>query len=296
MQPLRVAAVSTKNWIGQPARSIGNLAGWARKAAEKGAELIVFPELCVNGYFHSTRAWDVAEPIPGPSTDKLVRLAEEVGAVLCFGILERDADVAYNTQVLVNGRGIIGAQRKIHMPGVEYLYWRGGFEVNTFDIGKARVGITICYDSLFSELCRTLFFLGAEVLIMPFAYSTPPRATFPEKDITALTYRVHCHSNGCYGILVNNAGTRRKTKQEGSKAKFPGWAGVIGPDGSVVAFTRQKGNGEAMVVADLNPEEIAKRRRNAYFVPRCLRPEIYLGPGGLRFQAPPPSRPESRNA
>ncbi len=278
MKPMRVAAVSTKNWIGQPSRSIRNMAAWARKAAKKGAEMIVFPELGVNGYFKSTHTWDVAETIPGPSVDKLVSLADEVKAILCFGILERDADVVYNTQVFVNGDGIIGMQRKVHMPGLEYLYWRGGFEVNAIDVGKARVGVTICFDSVFSELCRTLYFDGAEIFVMPFAYNTMARARFPERDINAMMYRVHCNSNGCYGILVNNAGTRRKTKQEGSKARFPGWAGVIGPDGSVVAFTRGKGNGEAMVVADLDPEEIAKRRRSSHFAPRCLRPEMYAGP------------------
>jgi predicted amidohydrolase len=272
---LRVAAVSTRNWIGQPNRSIKNMGSWARKAAGKGAEFIVFPELGVNGYFWSGHTWDVAETIPGPSVDKLISLGAEVRAVLCFGLLERDADVVYNTQVLVNGEGIIGTQRKIHMPGEEYLYWRGGFEVKTFDIGKARVGIAICYDSLFSELCRTLFFKGAEVLVMPYAYSTMARAKFPEQDITGLVYRAHCWSNGCYGILANNAGTRRKTKQEGSQMKFPGWAGIFGPGGDVVAFTRQKGNGEAMVVADLDPEKLAERRRNKYFIPRCLRPEVY---------------------
>ena len=275
MQKLVVAAVSTRNWIGQAARSIRNMAQWGRKAAAKGAEVIVYPELGVNGYVHSNRVWDIAEPVPGPSTDKLVALADELKGTLCFGILERDADIAYNTQVLVNGEGIIGKQRKIHMPGEEYLYWRGGFQVSTFDIGKACLGITICYDSLFSELVRTLYFKGAEVLIMPFAYGTGPRRKFPEDDVTALTYRVHCYSNGCYGVVVNNAGSRRKSKWEAKGAKFPGWAGVFGPDGSVVAFTRGKGNGEAMVVAELDPEKVAERRRDTYFVPRCLRPETY---------------------
>ena len=275
MQKMRVAAISTRNWIGQPERSVKNMTRWGRKAAEQAAELIVYPELCVNGYMHSTHAWDVAEPVPGPSVDKLIRLADELGAVLCFGIVERDADVAYNTQVLVSGSGIIGKQRKVHMPGYEYLYWRGGFEVETFDIGKARVGITICYDSLFAELTRTLYFKGAELLIMPFAYNTCHRSKFPEEDLSALTYRVTCYSNGFYGIVVNNAGARRKTQWETRAMRFPGWAGVIDPDGKVVAFTREKGNGEAMVVADLDPKKVAKKRRDMYFVPRCLRPEMY---------------------
>ncbi|GAH36325.1 unnamed protein product [marine sediment metagenome] len=277
MRKLRVAAVSTRNWVGEADRSIKNMARWARKAAGEGAELICFPELGVNGYLWSDYVWDIAETVPGPSTDKLVELAGEVGAVLCFGIAEREADIVYNTQVLVRGDGIIGRQRKIHMPGREYLYWRSGFAIDTFDIGKARLGITICYDSLFSEMCRTLFFKGAEVLIMPFAYATGPRSKFPERDISALTYRVHCNSNGCYGIVVNNAGSRKKSRRDPFDRKFPGWAGVFGPDGSIVAFTRQRGNAQAMVLADLDPKAIAKRRRGTYFVPRCLRPDMYCG-------------------
>ncbi len=277
MKKLRVAAISTRNWIGQPEKSIKNMTKWGRKAVEQGAEFLVFPELGVNGYFHSSDTWDVAETIPGPSVDKLVGLAADLGAVLCFGMLERDADVVYNTQVLANGNGMIGKQRKIHMPGAEYLHWRAGFELNSFDIGKARVGIAICYDALFSELARTLYFKGAEILVMPFAYNTPARSRFPEEDITGLTYRVHCWTNGCYGIVANNAGNRKKVKGKPGPWKFPGWAGVFGPDGSVVAFTREKGNGEAMVVTDLDPKKLAERRKNMFFIPRCLRPDVYVG-------------------
>lgn len=276
MQKIKVAAVSTCNWIGQQDRTIKNMTEWARKAASQGAEFILFPELGVNGYFHSSHAWDVAEPVPGPSVERLTRVAGELNTTLCFGILEKEADVVYNTQVVVNGEGMLGRQRKIHMPGIEYLYWRGGYEIEPIDIGKAKIGITICYDSLFSEMARTLFFKGAEIFVMPFAYNTGPRAKFPEEDPTGLTYRVHCYIHGAYGIVANNAGSRRKTKQEGSKIKFPGWAGVFGPDGKVVAFTREPGNGEAMVVAELDPAKVAERRRNPYFVPRCLRPELYV--------------------
>ena len=276
MQKIKVASISTQNYIGETDRSIRDLARWARKASEEDVDLMVFPELGINGYVHNSVSWDLAEEIPGPTTDRIVRIAEEADSVICFGMLERDADVAYNTQVLVNGHGILGKQRKIHMPMVEYLYWRSGFEIETFDIGKARVVIMICYDSLFTELARSLYFKGAEVLIMPFAYNTSiPRSRFPEEDITALCYRTTSYSNGCYGIVCNNAGTRKKNKWEPKGSKFPGWAGVFGPDGSVVSFTRQRGNGEAMALAELEPEEIAKRRRNSCFVPRCLKPEIY---------------------
>jgi len=276
MKEIKVAAVSTRNWIGEPEKSLANMARWSRKAAKQGAEFVVFPELGVNGYVKHEVAWDLAEPVPGPSTESLISLAADLGIIICFGILERDADITYNTQVLVDKDGIIGKQRKIHMPGQEYLYWRGGFRIEVFDIGKAKVGITICYDSLFAELARSLYFKGAEVLIMPFAYDTKPRKQFPEEDITGLCYRVTCFTNGCYGIICNNAGSRKKSKWEPKGKKFPGWAGIFGPQGEVVAFTRQKGNGEAMSIAVLKPEKLAERRRNTYFIPRCLRPDIYM--------------------
>lgn len=276
MKEIKVAAVSTRNWIGEPEKSLANMARWCRKAAKQGAEFVVFPELGVNGYVKHEVAWDLAEPVPGPSTERIISLAADLGIIICFGILERDADIIYNTQVLVDKGGIIGKQRKIHMPGQEYLYWRGGFRIEVFDIGKAKVGITICYDSLFAELARSLYFKGAEVLIMPFAYDTKPRRQFPEEDITGLCYRVTCFTNGCYGIICNNAGSRKKSKWEPKGKKFPGWAGIFGPQGEVVAFTRQKGNGEAMSIAVLKPEKLAERRRNTYFIPRCLRPDIYM--------------------
>lgn len=276
MQEIKVAAVSTRNWIGEPDKSIRNMARWARDAAEQGAELVVFPELGVSGFVHNEVVWDIAEPVPGPSTDKLVAIAADLGIVICFGILERDADITYNTQVLVNGEGIIGKQRKIHVPGREYLYWRSGFEVEVFDIGKAKVGITICYDSLFPELARTLYLKGAEVLIMPFAYHTGPRSRFPEEEITGLCYRTTCFYNGCYGIICNNAGTRKKNQWEPEGKRFPGWAGVINPRGDVLSFTRGRGNGQAMSLAVLDPEQLAGRRRNTYFTPRYLRPDTYM--------------------
>jgi predicted amidohydrolase len=281
MHEIRVAAVSTRNWIGEPKKSLAGMARWARRVSEKGAELVVFPELGVNGYVHHEGVWDLAEPVPGPSTENLVRLAGDLGLTICYGILERDADIVFNTQVLVNGDGVIGKQRKIHMPGPEYLYWRGGSEVCVFDLGKIRVGIMICYDSLFSELARTLYLKGAEVLIMPFAYNTGPRSRFPEDEITGLCYRTTCYLNGCYGIVCNNAGSRRKSRWEAKGTRFPGWAGILGPQGDVVAFTREPGNGESMSVTDLDPEKLKERRRSTYFIPRCLRPELYHGHPGV---------------
>jgi N-carbamoylputrescine amidase len=276
MEDIKVAAVSCRNWIGQADRAIEDMERWGRKACERGAEFIVYPELNVTGFFLSTEVLGVAEPIPGPSTAKIVALARDLGATLCFGILENEADIVYNTQVIVNGDGILGKQRKIHMPGYEYLYWRSGFVIEPIDIGKARVGIAICGDAYFMEMIRTLYFKGMEVLVMPFAYNTEgPRESLPEQDIGVMTYRVNCDSNGCFGILANNAGHRKKTGQEGSEMDFPGWAGILGPRGEVISWTRKPGTGENMVVAELKGKKLYDRRRDMYFVPRLLMPFRY---------------------
>jgi len=246
-------------------------------AAGEGAELVVFPELSVSGYCYDASVWDAAESVPGESTERLVTIANKVGATICFGLLELDADIVYNTQVLVDGNGIIGKHSKIHMPGHEYLYWRGGSDIVVHTLPQARVGIKICYDALFPEMARTLFVQGAEVLIMPFAYwSDTPRERFPEEDITGLCYRTTCFTNGCYGIACNNAGSRKASDMEPEGWRFPGWAGVFDPLGNVAAFTRDPGTDAAMVVATLTPDVLGERRRSTYFTPRCSRPELYL--------------------
>lgn len=276
MKTLVAAAVATRNWIGEPDRSIRNVRRWAERAADSGAELIVFPELGINGYIQHNVVWDIAEPIPGPSTDKLIAVAAELGVILSCGLLERDSDITYNTQVIVSGDGLLGKQRKIHMPGAEALYWRGGHSIEVIDIGKARAGIAICYDAGFAEMQRTLFCKGAEILIMPFAYATAgPRATLPERGVTIMGDRVACVSNGCFGLICNNAGKRPPSRWERKGHQFTGWAGVIGPNGEIEDFTRSRGHGEAMALATLDAAKLAEKRRSEFFIPRALRPEMY---------------------
>lgn len=277
MEKIKIAAVATENWVGEQKRSLENMEAWVQSAVDQDSELILFPELNISGYIHHRIAWQNSEPVPGPSTEKMVELASKYNTLICAGVLENSSDLVFNTQVLVGPQGFIGKQRKIHMPADEYPYWRGGSDLRVFDIGKAKVGIAICYDSLFSELTRSLFFLGAEILLMPFAYWTPiHRSVFPEQDITGINYRSTCYDNGFFGVVCNNAGERPESELEPEGRKFPGWAGVFSPSGEVLGFTRDEGIGEAMSVVELDPDLIEDRRSNPWFQPRCLRPNVYL--------------------
>lgn len=144
MDKLKVAAASVRNLIGQSDASIANMRRWGQLAADQGAELILFPELNVCGYIRAPIVRELAETVPGPSTEKIIRLGDELGLTISFGIIEREQAILHCTHVLVNACGVIGKQRKIHVPAQEQPFWGAGESIDVFDIGKAKVGITVC--------------------------------------------------------------------------------------------------------------------------------------------------------
>jgi predicted amidohydrolase len=205
MQKITVAAISTRNLIGQPEAALANMRLWAEKAAVQGAELILFPELNVSGYIQNEIAQKYAEPIPGPSTEKAIRLADEMNVTLACGLVEREGNRYYCTHLLVNGNGLIGKQRKIHTPAQEQPFWVCGSSIDVFDIGKAKVGITVCRDSFFDEMTRTLYFKGAEIVLMPFGYYNVPRSQYLKETIHGMSLVKACWTNGYYAVLCNSA-------------------------------------------------------------------------------------------
>ena len=140
MEHLIVAAASIENYIGQADRSIEAMKRWVAAAKEKSAELVLFPELNVNGYIPTPVAHEIAETVPGPSTAKIVALAQEADVIIAYGIIERQGHDLFCTHVLVNGQGVLGKQRKIHVPAHEQPYWKAGDVIEVFDIGKAEEG------------------------------------------------------------------------------------------------------------------------------------------------------------
>ncbi len=108
MHKLIVAAIATNNLFGQPDAALEQMRAWGQSAVRQGAELVLFPELNLTGYIQHTVARQFAEPIPGPSTEKAIRLAGELGITLACGLLEREGEHYYCAHILVNGGGLIG--------------------------------------------------------------------------------------------------------------------------------------------------------------------------------------------
>lgn len=275
MERIKVAAVSTRNQIGHTDQALEDMRGWVGAAAQQGAELILFPELNISGYIQHEAARQFAETIPGPSSEAAIRLAREAGVTLACGILERDSEKLYCAHILVNGNGLIGKQRKIHTPAQEQPFWGSGDSIDVFDAGKAKVGIAICRDAFFDEMIRTLYFKGAEMVLMPFGYYNMPRSRYLKETIHGMAIIKACWANGVYALICNSAEDRAASEWEPTGARFPGWAGVIDPWGRVLAFINREGNDEAMAVAEIAPQALEERRKHPNFLAEELRPDLY---------------------
>ncbi len=275
METIKVAAISTQNWIGEANTAIQNMNKWLRRAAEQGVELALFPELNVNGYFPSPGAAQIAETVPGPSTEKIMKLAQGYGMVIAFGLVERVDDFLRCTHVLVSGEGVIGKQSKIHVPAHERAAWQAGESIQVFDIGKARVGITVCRDAFFDEMTRSLYFKGAEIVLMPFTYYNVPRSQYLKETIHGMSLVKSAWSNGYFEVVCNSAGERLAGRYDPRDRKFPGWAGVIDPWGTVLEFVEEEGNGESIVMRQLDPEVLRDRREHPNFLAKELQSDLY---------------------
>jgi N-carbamoylputrescine amidase len=275
MKLLIAASISTRNLIGESERAIDDMDRWLERARQQGAELALFPELNLSGYIPASVAREIAATVPGPSTEKVIRLAERYDMTIAFGLIEREGDEFHCTHVLVNQAGIIGKQSKIHVPAHEQPFWSPGHSIDVFDIGKAKVGITVCRDAFFDEMTRTLYFKGAEILLMPFGYYNVPRSQYLAGTIHGMSLIKSAWTNGFYELVCNSAEERPANRFDPQDRKFPGWAGIIDPWGKVLKFVDRNGHDEAMVVQELDPAQLIDRRSHPNFLAKELRPELY---------------------
>ena len=266
VERLKVAGCSTENLDGQVERNLKNIEKWVKVSVNKGAELVCFSELSVCGYWMSSDIWSVAERIPGAVTNRLIEIARTHRVYITAGMAEKEDNIVYNTQVLVGPKGLTGKQRKLHIGPGEFKYYKGGNKFSVFDIGKCKIGISICYDNLLPEDSRILALMGAEVLIMPWCCA--PSTTREWHNCFYMTCaQARAADNGLWVVGVNAAGCNNY---------YPGHAWVLEPHGGrIVAETKGKGNGEKMVMAELYPEPVIEKRQAENSVFKIRRPEIY---------------------
>ena len=236
------------------------------KAREQAADLVIFPELSLTGYVVKDQIYELAETIPGPSTKKIEAIAKKTGVHIIFGmpeLSEKTKATIFNTAVLVGPKGLIGKYRKRYLPThsvfEEKRYFRPGDQTAAFTTPLGKIGLCICYDLFFPEVCRLTRLKGAQLIVVISA-SPAIRKSFFEVLTAARALE-----NTAFLAYVNLAGVEEELQ-------FWGGSRLVSPTGDVLA--KAKYDKEDFVIcevdySDMRPAEI--------FVPtlRDLRPELF---------------------
>lgn len=229
-----VAVAQMRPVFGETEENLRTIAALVRRAHDRGARLVVLPELCSTGYVFEDRdeALGLAEAVPdGPTVAAWEALCWELGLHLVAGIAERVGDALYNSSVLVGPEGFIGIYRKVHLWGREKLVFEpGDLRFPVFDTGLGRVAMVICYDEWFPESLRSCALGGADLVCVPTNWV--PMAEQPlERNAMAVTLTMAgAHANGVYVAAADRVGTERGQPFEGQSVivDHTGWP-LAGP-------------------------------------------------------------------
>jgi N-carbamoylputrescine amidase len=252
------------------AANIERAIGLIETAVEKGADLMVLPELFTMGFYifkdRNPDFFEMAEPIPGPTTDAIGKIAKKHGVYIVAPIFERHASGKfYNTAPLIGPDGvIIGKYSKTHVPPrpEEKFYFSPGSEYPVFNTDIGKIGTLICYDREFPEPFRVLSLKGAEIVVVPSVIFPRDKAKYP--DGWVMVNRARAYDSGVFGVFVNRGG------KESGKEYF-GNSMIVNPSGKVLA---QAGFEECVITASIDLDDDNNwRRRRAYVKER--RPEMY---------------------
>jgi N-carbamoylputrescine amidase len=260
-----------------------------REAAQRGAQIICLKELFNAPYFcksQKAERFDLAEPIPGPTTDRMQRLAKELAVVLIVPIFERQgAGVYRNSAAIIDADGtMLGVYRKMHIPddplfNEKYYFTPGDASVDDraravanqatgFRVWKTRyanIGVLICWDQWYPEAARITSLLGADILFYPTAIGWHPseKAEFGVAQVEAwrTMQRAHAIANGVFVASPNRVGHEDEPGTNG--LEFFGNSFIADPFGRVIA---QAGTEPHILVATCDPKLIEDTRRNWPFL------------------------------
>jgi N-carbamoylputrescine amidase len=271
-----------------------------REAARLGASIVCLPELFRTQYFcqrEDLRLFDLAEPIPGPSTAKLGEVAREARVTIIASLFERRAPGLYhNTAVTLNADGAISSvYRKMHIPDdplyyEKYYFAPGDLGFQAVDTAVGRVGTLVCWDQWYPEGARLTALKGAEVLFYPTAIGWHPSEKeefgVAQYDAWQTIQRAHAIANGVYVAAVNRVG-QEQGDVLGNRAEGPGlefWGGsfLADPFGRIVA--KASHDAEEILIGEIDIESLENTRRNWPFL-RDRRIDAYA-PITQRFLDP----------
>ena len=244
-----------------------------KEAASKGAQIVCLQELFTSLYFCDEEDYDnfrLAEPVPGPSSDALSKIAKENGVVIIASLFEKRTQGLYhNTTAVIDADGtFLGKYRKMHIPDdpsyyEKFYFTPGDLGYKVFNTKFARIGVLICWDQWYPEAARITALMGAEILFYPTAIgwaTSQDEATNTEQyNAWQTIQRSHSVANGIHVVSVNRVGF----EQEG-RMKFWGGSFIANPFGSIIYKASHEN--EEVHVEELDLEKTERYRTHWPFL------------------------------
>ncbi len=241
--------------------------------AQRGAQLIVLQELHNSLYFCQTEdveKFDLAEPIPGPSTSFFGELARENGVVIVTSLFERRAPGLYhNTAVVIESDGsIAGRYRKMHIPDdpayyEKFYFTPGDLGFKPIDTSVGRLGVMVCWDQWYPEAARLMALSGAEILIYPtaigYAASDTPDEQQRQREAWTTVQRGHAVANGIPVLAVNRVGHESDPSGQTEGIQFWGSSFIAGPQGELLYRASEDEEESIIVNIDMTHGENVRR-------------------------------------
>lgn len=272
MKELKIGILQQHN-VADTRTNMKRLAEGIADLAHRGAELVILQELHNSLYFCQTENvenFDLAEPIPGPSTDFYGGLARRLGVVLVTSLFERRAAGLYhNTAVVIEKDGsIAGRYRKMHIPDdpayyEKFYFTPGDLGFHPVDTSVGRLGVLVCWDQWYPEAARLMALQGAEILVYPTAIGYESSDTDEEKqrqrEAWTTVMRGHAVANGLPVIAVNRVGYEPDPSEQTGGIQFWGSSFAAGPQGELLY--RASESKEESVVVSINLDHSEQVRR-----------------------------------
>ena len=265
-----------------PEKNLQHAIDRVHQASARGAQVVCLPELFQTQYFcqrEDASLFDLAEPVPGPTTAKLSELAKQLRIVLVASLFEKRArGVYHNTAVILDADGgLRGVYRKMHIPDdplyyEKYYFTPGDLGFRAFDTNIGKVGTLVCWDQWYPEGARLTALQGANVLFYPTAIGWHPaeKEEFGEAqhDAWRTIQRAHAIANGVYVAVVNRVGFEtgniRGKSAEGDGLEFWGGSFFCDPFGRVIAEASH--DKEEVLLGDVDLRTLEDVRRNWPFL------------------------------
>lgn len=255
------------------AANLGRTIAGIREAAAQGARLVLLQELHTGIYFcqaEDTRYFDLAETIPGPSTQQLGKIAAELKVVIVASLFERRAAGLYhNTAVVFEADGsIAGKYRKMHIPDdpgfyEKFYFTPGDLGFNPIKTSVGSLGVLVCWDQWFPEAARLMALAGADLLLYPTAIGWNPDDDTQEqsrqRDAWVTVQRAHAIANGLPVLACNRTGFEADPSGHAEGIQFWGSSFVAGPQGEILALASADAPSVLVTEIDLHRSEQVRR-------------------------------------